>query len=142
MSLPAFLDTLITEHVQALMSLPPEALSEPAESDYPSYAARHGHLRRERGRASYHHCVDCGGDAQDWSQIHGTTGLEPTDYEPRCRKCHAVYDTELRSVLTRARVRAIRASVGATRAELAKLHGVSQSTIQSVLDHKTWKAIV
>ena len=58
-----------------------------------SYSARHQRLHAARGSASAHRCIDCSAQALDWSQTHGTTGLDVDhDYEPRCRSCHATYD--------------------------------------------------
>lgn len=59
----------------------------------PSYDTRHDRLRRARGKARVHACVDCGGPADEWSQVHGTDGLNvETDYVPRCKKDHHAYD--------------------------------------------------
>ena len=49
-------------------------------------------VRKLRGKASDQKCIDCGSNARDWSQIHGSDPLVVTNYEPRCRKCHTVYD--------------------------------------------------
>ena len=58
------------------------------------YERNHSQLRKLRGKASESGpCVDCGGPARQWSQIHGTNGTNPlADYEPRCVKCHSIYD--------------------------------------------------
>ena len=61
--------------------------------DAASQSALHQRLRSHRGSASRHVCVDCGKPALDWSQTHGTTGLDlDNDYNPRCRSCHTRYD--------------------------------------------------
>jgi hypothetical protein len=58
-----------------------------------SYSTLHIKLREQRGPASNHTCTDCGGQARDWSQVHGTSGQDlEADYVPRCRKCHIAYD--------------------------------------------------
>jgi hypothetical protein len=84
---------------------------------------------RARGPANQFPCVgDCGRQAEDWSQKHGTTGDDPEHHEPRCRKCHKTYDAEHvargehvnTALLSEARVRGIRASVGATQDELVE----------------------
>ncbi len=106
-------------------------------SKNPTYKTRHERVYRKRGNASECACVDCGNAAQDWSQIHGTNGLEAEHYEPRCRPCHSCYDIETQprgerhgmSKLTDAQRRGIHASVGATQRELAEHFGVSQQTI-------------
>lgn len=62
-------------------------------------ASRHERVVRARGRAAEHKCVDCGGDAKDWSQIHDTCGECIEDYEPRCRRCHQKYDKVVEGVI-------------------------------------------
>lgn len=57
-----------------------------------TYHTRHRRVVRARGRASEHTCVDCGSAASDWSQIRGTDGESVDDYEPRCKRCHNLYD--------------------------------------------------
>ncbi len=54
--------------------------------------AAHKRLHTRRGKAKEYACVDCGGQACDWSHIHGTTGFRCEHYEPRCRGCHLRYD--------------------------------------------------
>lgn len=99
--------------------------------DDPTYSARHRRVEAARGKASNHPCVDnCGKQAQDWTQIHGTTGLEPEHYEPRCRSCHRQYDGNTR--LTDAEQREVLASVGTSNRALAQIFGVSESTIRRV----------
>ncbi len=73
------------------------------------YAAAHGRVRAERGRAGEHACIDCGARAVDWSLRHdaeqvpaATVGRDdrypysarPADYEARCRRCHKRYDRD------------------------------------------------
>lgn len=58
------------------------------------YSHAHQLVRRVKGDASDHQCVDgCGRQARDWSYIE-TAGysLDPDDYVPRCRSCHIRYD--------------------------------------------------
>ena len=57
-----------------------------------SYGARHGRVVEAKGKAKNFPCIDCHGKACDWSQTHGTKGLDPEDYQPRCRSCHMKYD--------------------------------------------------
>jgi hypothetical protein len=71
-------------------------LNGPWTGDAASYMARHKRLHKARGSAKDHQCVDCKSQAIDWSQKHGTTGLDFDDYEPRCRSCHKLYDGALR----------------------------------------------
>lgn len=72
----------------------------------PQYATIHTRLRRERGPARVYRCVDCGGQAEQWSY----DGLDPDErvqhyrgqerkfsvdlghYHPRCVGCHMSYD--------------------------------------------------
>src|SRR5689334_18351390 len=56
------------------------------------------------GKASEHLCIDCGGQAQQWSYQHTSndekfcplTGFvyseNPEDYAPRCVSCHRKFD--------------------------------------------------
>jgi len=57
-----------------------------------AYWARHDQVRKVRGTANRHLCIDCGEQARDWSQIHGTSGDLADHYQPRCRSCHMKYD--------------------------------------------------
>lgn len=39
----------------------------------------------------------CQGQAREWAQIHGTSGLDfLNDYVPLCRSCHIRYDSDAR----------------------------------------------
>ena len=73
----------------------------------PTYWRAHGRLRKHRGPAGKHDCVDCGERAYDWSYKGGApdemTGGQRKNqsfrfsymheyYEPRCRACHRKYD--------------------------------------------------
>lgn len=72
----------------------------------PSYQALHDRLRRYRGRASEHRCVECGGQAQDWAYDHSDPEAVVTKvgkkriaystdlsrYQPMCRRCHIQFD--------------------------------------------------
>lgn len=59
----------------------------------PEYQRAHRALRKERGRAGEHSCVDCSGQASEWS-YDGITGFswDFRRYDPRCRPCHLAYD--------------------------------------------------
>ena len=63
-----------------------------SSAEYRAYLKRHRMVVRLRGKASEYYCIDCGGDAQEWAQIHGTDGESAKDYEPRCCSCHQKYD--------------------------------------------------
>lgn len=70
------------------------------------YTGAHNRVRKARGRASTHACVDCGRQAEHWSYDHAdpnemTTidrgmafeySLDVTHYEPRCVSCHKAFD--------------------------------------------------
>lgn len=57
------------------------------------YRQNHRRVLKNRGKArDAGACTDCGGVAQQWSQVHGTSGADPSDYEPRCVTCHHKYD--------------------------------------------------
>jgi NAD-dependent SIR2 family protein deacetylase len=63
------------------------------KGDDASYRAAHARIVAARGKAEEHACVDCGGQAKDWSHRHGAGySTHPFDYDPRCRKCHYAYD--------------------------------------------------
>lgn len=115
-----------------------------------AYLTRHMRLRTARGSASQFACADgCGERAQDWSQLHDMSGEDPEHYVPRCVKCHRAYDSattprgeaHANAKLTDDRVRAIRASRGASVSRLARLHGVSRPTINRVLSGEAWRHV-
>lgn len=56
------------------------------------YFGAHDRVRKQRGVAKSHLCVECGKQARDWAQTHGTTGLEVAHYRPMCHSCHFRYD--------------------------------------------------
>lgn len=83
----------------------------PPRKAQPTYTAFHTRMRSDRGSASAHACVDCGGAARDWSY----DGLDPDEctdtsyfgkpiayslkqehYAPRCRPCHKIRDIRLK----------------------------------------------
>lgn len=70
-----------------------ETITDDGASHEISYRTRHRHVAAARGKAAdAGSCADCGGPAEEWSQIHGTDGLSPAGYEPRCIPCHNRYD--------------------------------------------------
>jgi hypothetical protein len=73
------------------------------EKDRKEYDRRHDMVRNTRGPAKLHPCHDCGGEAKDWSQIHGTDGEHPDHYAPRCRSCHSKYDNVAREFTQKGR---------------------------------------
>lgn len=77
----------------------------------PTYGGAHSRISRERGLASEHPCVDCGGSAEQWAYDHtdqdeltwtmtggrmkGKTvaySADPAHYSPRCHSCHVRFD--------------------------------------------------
>lgn len=71
--------------------------------DQASYSAVHLRLRKWRGRASAHQCIDCGKRAGQWSYGHargpghrecevGPYSVDLADYDPRCVTCHKKFD--------------------------------------------------
>jgi hypothetical protein len=61
--------------------------------DEATNTAIHQRLRVERGPAKNFDCERCGKQAYDWSQLHGTNGLDLyQNFRALCRSCHNVYD--------------------------------------------------
>jgi len=57
--------------------------------------AMHVRIVKKSGKAKDYKCVDCGEQAEDWSNINNhiyTDKIE--DYLPRCKKCHRKYDNQ------------------------------------------------
>lgn len=68
-----------------------------------SYSAAHARMKRDRGPASTHSCVDCGETAGHWSYDHADPdevrtpegyaySLKTNHYQPRCVPCHKTFD--------------------------------------------------
>ena len=47
---------------------------------------------KKLGFANLHKCIDCGKQAQHWSNKDHTYKRILEDYQPRCRKCHSIFD--------------------------------------------------
>lgn len=115
----------------------------------PVYSTRHSRVLAARGRAAEQECTDCGGRAREWSQRHGTDGTEPSHYDPRCNRCHQVYDGagakpgELHpsAKLTEAQVRDIFTSTGRSGRELSEIHSVSQQLICDIRKGRRWRHV-
>lgn len=117
--------------------------------ELPSYYGRHARVVRVRGSASEYACVDCGKPAVDWAQIHGTDGTDPHEhYQPRCRFCHRVYDTDQASrgedhYLARRSDEEVAAIVaeyksgGITISALARKRGVGRKALSNWIHGKT-----
>lgn len=102
----------------------------------------HRRVINARGNASEHLCESCGLEANgkwsmDWSQIHGTSGLDIYDYRALCRKCHMLYD---KSSLVVEQVLEIRSLLlqGIAQHKIADLYNVSQMTISRINTGRTW----
>lgn len=73
--------------------------------DVVGYTTAHQRVQHEKGKASSHACVDCGGAAAQWSYDHDdpdqlTEGAYPYSlgvdhYVARCVPCHKRFDTAL-----------------------------------------------
>lgn len=108
----------------------------------------HGHLRRVKGLATQHNCVDCGKPAREWSQIDGTKGTDiHNDYEPRCRPCHLKYDKHLLGSRNHqaklhesdiVELRELHATGDWTHLELADLFGISKSHVTNIIHRRKW----
>ena len=123
-----------------------------------TYSSVHDRLRSQRGSARNYLCVDCGGQAYEWS-YDGNDPEEKTDwghkysvnterYEPRCRSCHNKYDGKLppyhsgethpRAKLSDADIVAIQvARLGGESAQrIADRYGVTSTHIRRLLRGK------
>lgn len=71
-----------------------------------TYNAAHQRVKKARGSARKHPCVDCGNEARHWSYDHADPNERFTEdgyaystelehYEPRCVPCHKLYDLAL-----------------------------------------------
>lgn len=70
--------------------------------DATSTTGAHRRVRKARGPASDHSCVDCGGTAKEWAYDHkdpeerahpqGAFSLKVEHYQPMCVSCHRRFD--------------------------------------------------
>lgn len=74
------------------------------DTDPISYRAAHDRVKKIKGKASAHPCVECGAPARDWAyasgdpdELYGPTSKgaswcrysrDPSYYEAMCRSCH------------------------------------------------------
>lgn len=66
------------------------------------YDGLHKRIKKQRGPAQAHSCVDCGRQAAHWSYDHtdpaekrgpdGPYSVDMDRYDPRCRRCHVLFD--------------------------------------------------
>src|SRR6516225_3430523 len=111
----------------------------------PSYDVWHHRVNKTRGPASRHACADCGSPAQDWSTVNPSSDDIEIRFQPRCRRCHRVYDGAVgegnrRAKLTNGKVRQLRArrADGLTYRQLAAEFGISDVTARAAVNRKTW----
>lgn len=125
--------------------------------DGTSYSMAHKNLRKLRGPARSHPCIDCGEQARDWSYnggapdermgfVHGhkrplAYSFDPAYYSPRCLDCHKLYDTRTApspfSKLTPAQVTEIFTSTEPHKVISDRL-GVDFTTVSSIRRRKIW----
>ena len=111
----------------------------------PSYAVWHKRITKARGPASGYACVDCGQPAEDWSTVNPSSGDVRGRFQPRCRKCHRLYDGAIgagnpRAKLSDGKVRKLRArrADGLTYKQLAAEFGISDVSACAAVNRKTW----
>jgi len=86
-----------------------------------AYVTVHARLRRDRGPAAAHPCVDCNGLGAHWSYDHNDPdqmvdrglaySLKAEHYAPRCNRCHATFDElGVKSAAYQARMRELAAA--------------------------------
>ena len=111
----------------------------------PSYDAWHHRVNKARGPASGYTCADCGNPARDWSTADPSSDDIQARFQPRCRRCHRLYDGAVgegnpRAKLTNGKVRQLRArrADGLTYRQLAAEFGISDVTACAAVNRKTW----
>jgi NAD-dependent SIR2 family protein deacetylase len=112
------------------------------------YKRLHERIAKTRGPAKNYLCIDCPSEANDWSWIHDTDQMNVLNYNPRCRKCHLIYDEvkfpgELNgraklSLLDVEEIRSKYASGGYSHRDLAYIYGISRGHIARILSGKRW----
>jgi hypothetical protein len=115
-------------------------------------------VHRSRGKATscYNRELgirDCTSTTYEWSQLHHTDGLDPLDYVPLCKSCHAAYDktgVPLPSIQGSKNHRAVlteeivldcsrRHASGETYAALGRRYGISDANMRKAVLGLTWK---
>jgi hypothetical protein len=65
----------------------------PSGSTDVAYVGAHYRVYKARGKARDYPCVDCGKQAAEWSHRNGPGfSDDPNDYDPRCGRCHRLFD--------------------------------------------------
>ncbi|HYV78133.1 MAG TPA: hypothetical protein VE979_08410 [Streptosporangiaceae bacterium] len=102
-------------------------------------------MKKARGPASDYRCIDCGGQAEDWSTADRSSNDVRVRFQPRCRKCHRRYDGAIgegspRAKLTAEKVRKLRArrADGLTYRQLAGEFGISDVSAHAAVNRTTW----
>lgn len=113
--------------------------------------AMHQRVRRAKGRAADHACVDCGGQAAQWSYDHLDTDERPgikgpyslglDHYVPRCVRCHKRFDLpyvrgrsrQAGPVIDPDAVRRLHAA-GVSVREMSRIFGASHYRLSVILD--------
>ena len=103
----------------------------------PTYLTRHVRVYRRRGKAAGNPCLGystvCAGQAANWAQLHGTSGLDVyRDYVPLCVPCHHEYDGP--SSLSVDDVHEIRrrCAAGESQRSVARAFGVGQPHVSRI----------
>jgi hypothetical protein len=114
-------------------------------AESPSYDVWHNRVKKARGPASDYHCIDCSGQAEDWSTADPSSDDVWVRFQPRCRKCHRRYDGAVgegspRAKLTAGNVRKLRArrADGLTYQQLADEFGISDVSAHAAVNRRTW----
>ncbi len=114
-------------------------------AETPSYDVWHNRVKKVRGPASDYRCIDCGGQAEDWSTADRSSDDVWGRFQPRCRKCHRRYDGAIgegspRAKLTAEKVRKLRArrADGLTYRQLAGEFGISDVSAHAAVNRTTW----
>jgi NAD-dependent SIR2 family protein deacetylase len=114
-------------------------------AESPSYDVWHNRVRKARGPARDYKCVDCGGQAEDWSTADPFSDDVRVRFQPRCRKCHRRYDGAVgegnpKAKLTAGKVAELRArrADGLTYRQLADEFCISDVSAHAAVNRRTW----
>ena len=120
-------------------------MSTARQSADPSDDVLHHRVTKARGPADNYPCVDCGGNAEDWSTADSSSDDVWVRFQPRCRKCHRCYDGAVgegnpRAKLTAGKVRELRPrrADGLTYRQLADEFGISDVSAYAAVNRRTW----
>lgn len=117
------------------------------------YKNFHKRMRKIRGDAFEFDCVDCGLEAKEWSHRHGTDPRNMRNYDPRCVKCHHIYDgcmtenqrgeNHCRARFSNNDIKNIRSlrEQGWTYQRIGEKFGVGHSTIGKILRGERWSHV-